>query len=208
VTFPRVRPVAYLITSGDLTSGNFETEAAGTLKIIRAAVDENIPLVQIREKQLDAKRLFQLIKDAVALTRTGKTKLFVNDRSDLAAAAGADGVHLTSNSLHVNAVKHSFPDLIVGVSAHTPDDVERARLGGADFALFGPIFGTPGKSEPLGIETLKAICLDAGTFPVIAVGGIDETNLEYVVEAGAAGFAAIRSLNDIDRLRLIARSLQ
>ena len=208
MSFRLGRPALYLITRGELTPANFHTRKSEVLDAISVAVQEKVELVQVREKLIDTRRLFSLVRDARSITQGSRTRLLVNDRADVAAAAAADGVHLTSTSIPASVIKKNFSELIIGVSTHTADEVNAARSNGADFALFGPIFETPGKGEPAGINVLGDICAAAHEFPVLAIGGIDETNFQDVLEAGAAGFAAIRSLNDPGRLRAMARSLK
>jgi len=202
VTIDFERPVICLITEGDATAENFGEKRDGILAIIRIAVEEKVQIVQIREKRLSAKLLFDLTRAAAAITRGTRTRLLVNDRSDIADTAGADGVHLTSGSMPANVVRRLFPRMLIGVSAHEPADLFQAKAGGADYAIYGPVFATPDK-VPMGIEHFAEGCREAGDLPVIAIGGVDETNFQQVLDAGAAGFAAIRSLNDPVRLRSI-----
>jgi len=163
---------------------------------VEAVVGLGVSLVQLREKNLSAQYLYELAVDLVSMTSGTETRLLINDRADIAVAAGADGVHLTSRSLPAKNVRKVFgDDLLIGVSTHSSDDVERAVLGGADFAVFGPIFETPGKNVSNGIIGLREICEEFAPFPVLGLGGIDETNFRSVIEAGASGFAAIRALN-------------
>ena len=89
---------------------------------------------------------------------------------------------------------------LIGVSAHTSDEVFAAKAAGADYAMIGPVFETPGKGEPLGIDVLRDLSAAVAPFPVIGVGGVDGTNIRSVLDAGAAGFAAIRYLNDFVRI--------
>jgi thiamine-phosphate pyrophosphorylase len=188
----------YLITRGHATPENFVESREQILDIVRKAVEEHVPLVQIREKALNARQLFQLTRDAAEITRGTATKLLVNDRFDIALAAGADGVQLTSVSLPADVVRGQVPDgSLIGVSIHNREE----ETSDADFAVFGPVFETPGK-DAVGLSQLGAICA-VSDVPVIAIGGVDETNLRSVIDAGAAGFAAIRSLNDADSLRRI-----
>ena len=202
------KPLIYLITKGETTDQNFAEKSRQILDIIRVAVAERIPLVQLREKQLTAKLLFLLTQQVADLTRESDTKLLVNDRADIAEAAGADGVHLTSTSIAVDVVRQSFhSEFIVGVSTHTKDEVLTAARNGADFAVFGPVFDSPGKGDPKGVSQLTQICGAAGEFPVLGLGGIDGSNCGQVLEAGARGVAAIRWLNDAVELRQTARTL-
>ena len=125
----------------------------------------------------------------------------VNERFDIAIAAGADGVHLTSRSIPVSEVRANVPDdLLIGVSAHRRSEVTAARNRGADLALFGPVFATPGKGDLVGLEEFVTVCREAAPFPVIGIGGIDGANAESVLNAGAAGYAAIRYLNEFVRM--------
>lgn len=197
-------PAIHLITNGELTAANFDERLPAILDLVTIAKEVGVQLIQVREKRLDPRRAFKLIREVMTITRGSRTNVMVNDRADLAAAAGADGVHLTSNSIPPDVIKKNFPALIAGVSTHSSAEVKRASEAGADFALVGPVFATPGKGEPLGIEALESICRASTGFPVLAVGGIDESNFRSVIEAGAAGFAAIRALNDPERLRSIA----
>jgi thiamine-phosphate pyrophosphorylase len=119
--------------------------------------------------------------------------------------ADADGVHLTSRSLSAGIIRQSFPKtFIVGASAHTIEKAEAARRQGADFVTFSPIYSSPGKGEPQGVEKLREVSEHLKPFPVIALGGVNTTNYQKVLEAGASGFAAIRFLNDEENLRKLA----
>ena len=201
-------PAIYLITKGESTPVNFEQKSREILDIIRVAVDEKVALIQIREKQLTARHLFELTAAAAKITHGTQTHLLVNDRADIAVAANADGVHLATNSLPVDIIRRNFPkDFIIGASTHSLEDAKKAIEQGANFIVFGPVFDTPGKGKPQGIEALSEICDKLRPFPVIALGGIDETNYADVLAAGASGFAAIRSLNDPERLRSICHGL-
>ena len=196
------KPLIYLITDGETTAENYSERRTKILDLIKVAVETNISLIQIREKQLSARMLFELVSDAVKLTKNSATKLLINDRSDVALAANADGVHLTSKSLCAAVIKQNFPkNFIVGVSTHTIKKAVNAQRQGADFVTFSPINYSLNKGEPQGIEKLKAVCELLNPFPVIALGGIDETNFADVLKAGAIGFAAIRFLNDERNLR-------
>ena len=91
------------------------------------------------------------------------------------------------------------PDFLVGVSAHTLREARAARDGGADFAVFGPVFDTPSKRQygpPLGLERLREAALALAPFPLVAIGGVTEGNAREVLRAGACGVAAIRLFAD------------
>jgi thiamine-phosphate pyrophosphorylase len=199
------RPLVYLITDGSITNENFASESSKTLRLIEQAVAYGVPLIQIREKRLLTRLLFELVSRASEISRGSQTNILVNDRADVAFAAGADGVHLTESSLPVDVVRAHFPELeLIGVSTHSPEGVRAAADSGADLAVFGPIFLTPGKGVAVGASALKEVCDANSPFPVLALGGIDADNFEEVLDAGAAGFAAIRFLNDPVSFRLLA----
>lgn len=196
------RPLRYLITTGNATSENFDKQSELILETIRNAVTRGIELIQIREKQLTAKLLFELVLGATVFTSKSSAKLLVNDRFDIAIAAGADGVHLTSNSLPTSIIRKRTPDdFLIAVSTHTKDEVIRTQTDGADLAVYGPVFFTPDKGDPKGLEDLRDVCVAAGDFPLLALGGIDEHSSKKVLEAGAAGYAAIRYLNDFVNIK-------
>jgi thiamine-phosphate pyrophosphorylase len=195
------KPLIYLITKGDITPENFRANSFKTLQIIGKAVEAKIPLIQIREKNLSAKLLFELASEAVKITRNSNTKLLINDRADIALAAKADGVHLAENSLSAEIVRENFPaKFIIGVSAHSLKKAEIAKRQGADFVAFSPIFSSPNKGKPFGLRALREVCLRLKPFPIIALGGIDETNYCKVLKV-ADGFASIRFLNDPGNLQ-------
>ena len=194
-------PFRLLITSGLADPSNFSLQKTEILKSVELAVVAGIAIVQIREKRLPARLLFELVREAAVLTAGSFTRLLVNERFDIALAAGADGVHLTSTSMPVESVREAVPTgFIIGVSAHSSADVIAAKSAGADYVMFGPIFETPGKGDPVGLEELERVCRLVVPFPVVAVGGLDASNEGSVIAAGAAGVAAIRYLNDFVRI--------
>ena len=202
-------PIIYLITKGDATPANFDDASRQILDIVNVAVEENIPLIQIREKNLTAKLLFELTSKAVKITKGSSTRVLVNDRADIATAARADGVHLTSRSISTEVIRKTFgSEFIIGVSTHNIDEAKGAVAGRADFIVFGPVFETPGKGEASGLAALSEVCDKLDAFPVLALGGVDLENYRSVLDAGATGFAAIRSLNDADELRAISTELR
>ena len=196
----------YLITSGQTTLQTTpQTEDfLRLLTLARAAVEAEVDLLQIREKNLSARVLYALTESVAEFTRGSETKLLVNDRADIAASAGADGVHLATNSLPVSAVRNAFGDnFLIGVSTHSLPEAKAAREDGADFVVYGPVFETPGKErygEPQGLKQLQAITSALGDFPVLALGGISVERVPDCIRAGARGVAAIRMLNDPSEL--------
>ena len=211
-TISSSEPLIYLITEGAATAENFSAKKTEILALIKAAAESKISLVQIREKNLPARLLFELAAEASKVSSRTETKILINDRADVALAAGADGVHLTARSPSAKIVRRCFPpDFIIGASAHTLAEAENARDEAADFATFSPIFSTPSKTQygaPQGLKKLRAVCENLANFPVLALGGVDENNYESVLASGARGFAAIRFLNDAEKLKNLAADLR
>ena len=182
------------------------------LKLVQAAVAARVDLIQLREKNLRTKILFDLTTKAAEVVRASYTRLLVNDRADVALAAGASGVHLTSRSIKTSVIRRTFgPDFMIGVSTHSLEEVETARDGGADFAVFGPVFETASKlvyGQPLGIKSLQQVAAKSGSFPVLALGGVALDNVADCFRAGASGVAAIRLLQNPDRLASVTQEIR
>ena len=198
-------PIIYPITSGTATNQQI-------LQLVEAAVASKVPLFQIREKTLPGRVLYELTARAVERTRGSDTRLLVNDRSDIARAAGADGVHLTTQSLPAAVVRETYgPEFLIGVSTHSLDEARAAQAGGADFVVFGPVFETESKREygdPQGLNKLERVTSELRDFPVVAIGGITLDNVRACFDSGARGVAAIRLLNDAERLSSIVESIR
>ncbi|MBI2956282.1 MAG: thiamine phosphate synthase [Acidobacteria bacterium] len=184
---PDARPLLYYITDRQSLPG------ADVLPIIRQAIAAGVDLIQIRERDLETRALLALVEAAVAAARGTVTLVLVNDRLDVALAAGAAGLHLPTHGFPAAEVRRRYPKLLLGVSCHNLDELRRAEDGGADFAVFGPVYETASKREygpPLGVEKL-AEAVQAVKIPVLALGGINLENAETCLKAGAAGLAAI-----------------
>jgi len=208
VNLSRETPLVYLISDGSITDDNYPVNSAHLFQVARAAVDFRIPLIQVREKKISARCLFDLTTAVVGLTRNSRTRVLVNDRLDIAIAAGANGVHLTAKSALVDVARRNAPhDFLIAVSTHSQVELEEARCRGADLAVFGPIFESPGKANPIGLAELTTAVDANPEFPVLALGGVEQTNYHRVLDAGAAGFAAIRFLNNAQNLEKLSVDL-
>jgi thiamine-phosphate pyrophosphorylase len=191
------KPILYLITRGatDETTTTESAEFQQLLGQFSAAVTAGIQLIQIREKRLTARVLFELTSRAVSITQGTGTRVLVNDRADIAAGAGADGVHLTTQSLEAAVVRQAFGErLLIGSSTHSVEEARRARDAGADFIVFGPVFESPAKKKygpPVGLQALSGVARELAPFPVIALGGISIKNAAECLCAGASGIAGI-----------------
>jgi thiamine-phosphate pyrophosphorylase len=161
-----------------------------------ALLATQVDWIQLREKDLSARDLAALTRRSVELAR-GRAKIIVNDRLDVAIASGAAGVHLGTQSLPVTEVVrwragHNHPQFLIGASCHSAAEARAAQQDGADYIIFGPIFTTPQKSgPPQGLPRLTEVS-QILHIPVLAIGGIDESNASACIEAGAKGIAAIR----------------
>jgi thiamine-phosphate pyrophosphorylase len=165
------------------------------LSHLQAVAGAGVDLVQLREKDLACRELLGLVKSAVELCRGSKTRIVVNDRLDMAIAAGAHGVHLGGQSAPPEAVRrHIDKNFLVGVSCHSMQEALKAEAGGADYILLGPIFDTPSKrpyGPPLGLNKLSEVANHI-RIPLLALGGITVARVRPCLDAGATGIAAIR----------------
>lgn len=203
----------YYITDRKQFAGDESRRRELLLVKFAEAARAGVDYIQLREKDLPARELESLARDAVRIVRekqspTRETRLLINSRWDVALAAGADGVHLPSDDIPASEaraissptftrnLKLETRNWVVAVSCHTAEEVRRAEAQHADFAVFGPVFEKVGTSRKVGLETLRSACL--GHLPVLAIGGITLENANACLKAGAAGIAAIRLFQEND----------
>ena len=167
------------------------------LAVMEGALRGGVKAVQLREKDLSSKELYDTALGMRELTSRFGAKLFINDRIDIALAADADGVHLGGESMPVRATRKLLgKDKLIGVSCHDRASALAADEEGADFITFGPVYYTPSKArygDPVGIAALRET---AGLLriPVIALGGVKRENAGEVISAGAHGIALISAI--------------
>ncbi len=213
---PKKPIVCYVTHRKSLAAGD---SAEALLEKIRAAVFAGVDWVQIREKDLCGRELLALAKETVGIankqarkTTAGRTasQVIVNDRLDVALAAGAAGVHLGRESLSAQDVLrwcrsgNAPAEFLVGVSCHNLEEAREAHTAGASYIFFGPVFDTPSKramGEPQGLARLAEICRSV-RLPVLAIGGVSEGNAAECIRAGAAGMAAIRMFQEPQAIAL------
>jgi thiamine-phosphate pyrophosphorylase len=221
---PRV--LLYYITDRAAFPGDEFARRHTLLAKIAEAARAGVDYIQLREKDLPARDLESLTRAALSAIRDvqvtiqnvkprtenqePRTALLINSRSDVALATAADGVHLPANSISPAAVRRIWesssrhaatpaaPGVVISVACHEPAEVREAETGGADFAVFAPVFekkGVPG-ARPAGLDTLRRACRHR--IPVFALGGVTLVNAAACLEAGASGIAGIRLFQDHD----------
>ena len=172
------------------------------LPVVEECLSAGLRAVQLREKDLAVRDLLNLAESLRQATRRHGARLVINDRADVALAAGADGVQRTHTSLPVTALRRIIePPALVGASVHSKDEAWQAVDDGADFLFFGPIYDTPSKRQygkPQGLPALEELVL-AVERPVIAIGGITPERVRDALAAGAAGVAVIAAILRADR---------
>jgi thiamine-phosphate pyrophosphorylase len=204
-------------STGDPISKKAGTDLAhALLETIRKTAAAGVDWIQIREKDLEARALAELVRLAITAARETRASILVNDRLDVALAAGAAGVHLGETSLPVKAVAEwrrsaGRAEFRIGVSCHSVETARAAEGAGADYMFFGPVFATPSKAvfgAPQGIERLREVCRSVRV-PVLAIGGVTAENAHSCFTAGAAGVAAIRLFQECqDTSAVVARLRQ
>lgn len=172
---------------------------------IAEATHCGVDLIQLREKDLAARELESLCRDAVRVVHArdagnpeSRTRLLVNSRTDVALACNADGVHLPSDDISPSLARTIWAqarpgaDAIVSITCHSVADVARAASEGANFAVFAPVFEKMNAPHPraAGLGALREACRQE--VPILALGGITLKNARACLDAGAVGIAAIR----------------
>ncbi len=163
------------------------------LEVIRDQMQLGVDFIQIREKDLNARELFNftmVVLEARAQESNihAHPKILINTRADVAKATGADGVHLPGS-----APRETLPGLLIGRSCHTLDEVKSTN---ADIVTFGPVFSSPGKGPAIGIDAFAQACRFGKS--IFALGGINWENAAACMNAGATGIAGIRLFQQPD----------
>lgn len=173
-----------------ITHPNLSPEA-----IAQICVEQQISMLQVREKQMEDRELLALCRRLVSITRGSGTKLIVNDRPDIAYLSGADGVHLGQGDISLeDARKIVGEDAIIGLSTHSIKQAKSALALKPDYIGFGPVYKTTTKAIPdpvVGTELLREV-LGFADVPVVAIGGITLENIDTVVGVGAKNICAVR----------------
>ena len=202
------RCLLYYITDRSQFSGDESAQRRCLLAKVAEAADAGVDYIQLREKDLTARKLEALAMEVVAAVRehSTSTRILINSRIDVALAAGADGVHLRRDDIAPQDVRRALEEsapnftqprmttdrFLIAASCHTSAEILRAEAEGVDFAVFAPVFGKEGvaSAQPAGLDALREAC--RAKIPVIALGGIKIENAGLCLNAGAAGIAGIR----------------
>lgn len=210
------------ITDRRQFAGSPAEQRARLLAKVAEASRAGVDLIQLREKDLPAREVEAVAAEAARLVRENagpkRTRLLINSRVDIAIAAGADGAHLRSEDIAASEARVIFNKAgmqaaVIGVSCHALAEVRLAESHGADFAVFGPVFGKSG-APGQGLAALRKVCgrvpaggieaaLPAGCMPVLALGGVTVENAAACLEAGAAGIAGIRLFQENEIARVL-----
>jgi thiamine-phosphate pyrophosphorylase len=181
----------YVVTDRQQTAGRPLEE------VLSAAARGGAGAVQLREKDLSARDLYALGARLQEVLAPYNIPLLINDRLDVALALDSAGVHLAGHSLPTALARRILgPHKLIGVSTHSVEEAQRAAAEGADFVVFGPVYTTPSTmayGPPQGLQQLAAV-VGQVSIPVLAIGGIEPTNLPQVMATGAYGVAMIRAV--------------
>lgn len=187
--------------------------------VAAAALAGGADVIQFRDKLMPDEEFAIVAKRLLQMCRAKRVPLIVNDRVDIAARIGADGIHvgqedIAPDSAHISKLRRMWSprnfDPIVGVSARNYDEAVSLADSGADYLGVGPIFATGSKAdagEPIGISELHRIC-EAMKIPIVAIGGITSSNLPRIIESGAAGAAVISAVTHQDDMTRATEVLQ
>jgi thiamine-phosphate pyrophosphorylase len=180
-----------------LVTDRTQTQGRGLLWVLEQALAGGVKAVQLREKDLSGKELFELAEKSRALCSRYRAGLFINDRVDVALAVNAAGVQLGKTSIPVETARALLgPQKSIGYSAHSLAEARQAERSGADFILFGPVYRTPSKASygaPQGLSALKEIVAKI-SLPVYAIGGIKLEHMAELRRTGIGGVALISAI--------------
>ena len=213
------RCLLYYITDRSQFRGDEADRRRALLAKVSDAASAGVDYVQLREKDLGTRELEALAQEVVAAVRENSlsTRLLINSRTDVALAAGADGVHLRSDDIWPVEVRRIWAlcgacapareKPCIGISCHKPADVCHAQEQGADFAVFAPVFEkiSAPATQPTGLAALQEAC--QAHIPVLALGGVTIENAASCLNAGAAGVAGIRLFQE-NRIEDVVRALR
>ena len=190
-------PILCLVTDRHRT---LPAGAASVVRLAGRAAAAGVSLIQVRERDLDDRSLLTLVRSVVAAVSGSETRVVVNDRTDVAIAAGADGVHLRADSPSPDRVRRIAPaGFLIGRSVHTPAEAAAAGNSSVDYLIAGTVY--PSRSKPegghtLGLAGLAEVCRSTRV-PVLAIGGVTADKVWDISATGSGGVAAIGLFADV-----------
>lgn len=212
---PPTHLLLYYITDRRQFPGNPSEQERLLLEKVSECASAGLDYIQLREKDLSARKLEELARQVRATIPEGSsTRLLINSRIDVALAIGAHGVHLPANDLRPSdaraiMMRAGMRNPIIAASAHTLEEIALAESHGADFAVFAPVFEKEAKVSLDGLDHLRRICRRSQAaeppMPVLALGGVTSENARQCLAAGAAGIAGIRLFQHGETLLLVNR---
>jgi thiamine-phosphate pyrophosphorylase len=188
----------------------FVVEASASDRLLDEALAGGVDLLQLRDHDASDHELLEAAERFRAACDGHDALFVVNDRPEIALHAGADGVHVGQDDLPVDAVRRLVgPDVFIGLSTHSPDELTAGLASGADYLSVGPVWQTPTKEgrPATGIEYVRHAASTA-TKPWFAIGGIDLDTIGEVVAAGARRAVVVRAIRDADDPRAVASALK
>lgn len=166
-------------------------------------------LVQLREKHLAPRDFCREAESALRVARAHSARLVINDRADIALAVGADGVHLGQEDLPPDAARRLLGDaMIVGFSTHNEAQAAEAARLPVSYVAVGPVFATSSKENPdpvVGLEGVRRVRAHTAGLPLVAIGGVTQTDARAVLEAGADSLAVIGAVLSRDPAEITRR---
>lgn len=177
---------------------------------VKRLIDGGATLIQLREKRWPARAFYSDAEAAIGMARAAGVKLIINDRVDIALGLGADGVHLGQTDMPVKAARRLLGnEAVIGFSTHNWPQVQEALGLPIDYLAFGPVYSTTTKTNPdpvAGLTELARIRAAAGSIPIVAIGGINPSNIREVFQSGATSAAVISAI--LSNPALIAKNLR
>ena len=178
--------------------------------VVKEAIAGGADVIQLRDKNATAKELIKVGRPIRQLTRKAKVLFIINDRSDIAKAVDADGVHLGQDDSPIKVARSILGrNKIIGLSTHSLSQAKEAQKNGADYIGVGPIFATPTKPEykAVGLDLIKKV-KRVIKIPFVAIGGIDTSNIDEILSAGANRVAVVRAVCGAKNIRRAASFLK
>jgi len=174
--------------------------------VLKRAVDDGAAIIQLRDKTGERSAVLGKAREIAAFRKTRPFVFIVNDDPELAVEAGADGVHVGQDMSTGEARRIVGPDMIVGKTTHNLEQARQAVLDGADYISVGPVYATPTKPgrQAVGLAYVEEAAKNVD-IPFVAIGGIDLTNIDDVLKAGARTVGVVRAYGDTRELLVRVR---